>query len=335
MRRWPGQRGSKRGWWIALLVVLLVLVAGRLAAPSIVKKVVTKSLHELPDGYVGEIESVDMRMLSAEVAMLGLRIVKQNGLVPVPFMQAKELVLGTVMDSWKPRTTLRMVEPNVSYVDASSEAKKQTGPSFDLKKLQKQLPFELIRVVIENGQMHFRKYETKPDLDAYATGVNVTWDKLVGCLPPGSSSCRSELKGEGTVLKTGKLNLKGAFDRSPDVRFHVDAALRNLRAASLSPLLKEYAKVDIQKGEVDLDARYDRRGKSHSALITPRLSDIEVVGSDTKDTRFFRELGLAAAAGYFERKKGKKAIKFVSRPSGESDFSLVDLPGKSADSQTD
>lgn len=334
MRRWPWQNGSHRGWWIALLVLLVIVVVGRLAAPSIVKKVVTKSLHELPDGYIGNIDDVDLRMLSAEVALLNLRIEKTNGLIPVPFLQAKELVIGTVMDSWKPRSTLHVQEPNISYVDGPNEAKSQTGPTFDLENLQKQLPFELVRVTISDGQVHFRNYQAKPDLDAYATGIDVRWDDLFACLPPGSSACHSTLKGDAKVLKTGKLNLRGKFERAPAAHLHADVAIRDLKAVQLSPLLKQYAKIDFQKGDIDLDARYDKTGKSQSALITPKLTDIEVMGGDKDGTSAFRELGAAAAAGWFERKKGTKAIKFSKKPGAGSSFELVDLPKKSADSDS-
>ena len=328
------QRGSRRGWWIALLVLLVVVVVGRLAAPSIVKKVVTKSLHELPDGYIGEVDHIDLRILSAEVALVDLVIKKENGLVPVPFLHAKELVIGTVMDSWKPRSTLHVLSPVMSYVDGPNEARSQTGPTFDLEKLHDQLPFELVRVTIDDGQVHFRNFQTKPPLDAYATGLDVTWDDLFGCLPPGSSACHSKLRGDAKVLKTGKLTLRGKFERAPAAHLHADAAIRDLKAAQLSPLLKEYAKIDLQKGDIDLDARLDKAGKSLSALIIPKLSNIEVMGGDKDNTKGVRELGAAAAAGWFERKSGKKAIKFVKKPSGDSSFEIVDLPRKSADSDS-
>jgi hypothetical protein len=327
-------RGSKRGWWIVLLVIFAVVVAGRLAAPSIVKKVVTKSLHELPDGYIGNIDAVDLRLLSADVALLGLRIEKTNGLVPVPFLQAKELVIGTVMDSWKPRSTLHVQEPVISYVDGANEAKTQTGPTFDLENLHKQLPFELVRVTISDGQVHFRNFQTKPDLDVFATGVDVRWDDLFACLPPGSSACHSTLRGDAKVLKTGKLTLRGKFERDPVAHLSADAAIRDLKAVQLSPVLKQYAKIDLQKGDIDLDARYDKTGKSQSALIIPKLTDIQVVGGDKEHTSAFRELGAAAAAGWFERKKGTKAIKFSKKPGAGSSFELVDLPKKSADSDS-
>jgi hypothetical protein len=335
MRHGSGQGSSKRGWWIALLALLALLVVGRLVAPAIIERVVTKSLHQLSDGYVGDIDHIDVRMLSAEIALVELRVRKENGLVPVPFMQARELVIGTVMDSWKPRSTLRVVSPVVSVVDGPNEAKSQTGPTFKLEDLRRQLPFELVSLVVEDGEFHFRNFEGKPDLDVYAKDLDVTWDKLFGCLPPGSSACHSELRADAVLLERGKLVAKGQFERNPKARLHADITVRDLPAAQLSPVLKRYAKVDVQKGEIDLDVRYDRRGKSQTALIVPKLSNLEVRGGDGEKTSFFREVGLAAAAGWFERKKGEKAVRFSSAGPGDSSFELIDLKPKSAGGKTD
>jgi hypothetical protein len=333
MRSRPWQRNSSsgRGWWIALAVVLLVMVVGRLVAPSAIKAILNKSLANMTDGYQGTVDDVAIRMLDAEIGLVGLKIVKKNGLVPVPFMQMKELVLGTVRDSWKLRSVMRAIEPNASFVDAKSEARKQKGPPDTLDNLSKQLPFELLRVEIEDGQYHFRNFEAKPEVDAYLSGVNVVWDKLVGCLPPGGSACRSNLEGRASVMKTGKLKFKGTFARTPEVDFHLDAALDDLRVPELNAALAQYAKVDVKKGTADVDVRYDRRGKGHDILLVPALSDFDVVGSKDGETKFFRELGLATAASYFERKNGEKAVSIKSKPSGGMDFELIDRPKKPAD----
>jgi hypothetical protein len=68
----------------------------------------------MPGGYQRTLESVDIRMLDGEIALVGLQIQKKNGKVPVPFLKTRELVIRTVQDSWRPRTTLRLVEPVMS-----------------------------------------------------------------------------------------------------------------------------------------------------------------------------------------------------------------------------
>jgi hypothetical protein len=329
------QSKTKRRLAIAAVIYLVLLVVGILVAPTVIERAIESSLEDMPGGYQGTLEGVDLRIMSAEVALLGLKIEKKTGDIPVPFMHTKELVVGTVRDSWKPRTTLRAVEPVINYVDSKSEAKKQTGPEFKIEELGQKLPFDLMAVTIERGQVHFRNYDTKPDLDASLSALDVQWTKLVGCLPPGSSACQSDLRGSATVLKNGELDLRGRFERSPRTLFDMRAKLRDLRAAQLSPLLRHYAKVEVQKGTLELDAHYTRRESQHSALLVPRLQDFEVLGSESEGVSFVRQLGVAATAGWFERKSGKKAVELKTKPNGKWDYNIVDAPKKSADSKTD
>jgi len=336
MRRWPWQKSSEPGkrrriWlWIVAGLVLWVVI-GVLVAEPVIERIVESGIETMPGGYHGSIEAVDVRPLSAEIALIGLKIEKQNGKVPVPYLDVGEFVIATVRQSWRLRTNLRIVEPIVNLVDAPNKAAAQWGPKFDLKELRAKLPFELNRVDIERAQVHFRNFHAKPEVDVYLADAHVTWDKLIGCLPDGSQACDSVVSARSKFMKSGHAKLEGTFARSPNPETRVRLDIDELNARELNAVLSEYAKVDVQAGEVDATMRYSGRNKAHSFRIVPRLTDIKVVGGDDKDTRFFREVGLAAAAGWFERKKGTKAIAIESKPSGKFDFSLVDLPKESAD----
>lgn len=311
---------------ITLAVLLLLIVIVRLALPSIIKRIVEGRLETMPGGYQGTVETVDVRLLQGEIGLQNFRIRKKNGQIPVPFLQAKEFCLKTVRDGWKPRTVMRYVEPVFSWVDAESEAKKQLGPQKMIETLRERLPFELIRAEVIDGTGHFRNYQTKPDMDLYVQHLNVTWDNLVGCLPPGNSACRSQLRGTAKVMKSGSLKLKGRFARNPENDFHVTAHVRDLRAPELNPFLNEYVKVKMTNGTIALDARYDRHGDRHDALLIPLLDDVEVGKAEGDDKSFLRKVGVGFATGWFERKKGDKGIAITKKPSGGTDFEIVDKP---------
>lgn len=322
----------RRGWWIALALALLA-IAGLLLAPTLIERLVESRLADMPGGYRASMERAELRILEAEVVMHGFRIEKKSGDLPVPFLQAREFVLGTVRDSWKPRTTLRAVEPVVNIVDASAEANKQTGPKTKLEDVAKQLPFELSAVFLEHGELHFRNYEAKPAVDLAVAGLDVAWTKLVGCMPPGSDSCRSELRASADLPTRGRLGVRGSFQRDGRPVMKLRANVHDLAARSLTPLLRHYAKLDIERGTIDLDVHYSRRGGGQFARVVPRLHDFEILGSESEGTKLGRELGAALAAKWFERKEGKKAIELRSKAEGGFSFELVDNQNESADSQ--
>lgn len=321
-----GSFSRHRGWWIALIVVVVLLVAGRLALPSIIKRIVEGKLETMPGGYQGTVETVDVRLLQGEIGLEHFRITKKNGLIPEPFMHMEEFCLKTVRDGWKPRTVLRFVQPTANFVDAESDAKKQKGPEKTIETLRQKLPSELTRVEIVDGTFHFRNYQTKPDMDVYAQDVNVIWDNLVGCLPPGNSACRSQLSGSLKVMKSGAMKIKGRFNRNPENDFHVTGHLRDLRAQELNPFLAQYVKVKMSAGKLATDLRYDRHGERHDFLLVPLLDDVEVEQAEGEDKSFLRKVGVGIATGWFERKKGKKGIAITKKPGGGTDFEIVDKP---------
>lgn len=318
--------------WIAGGVALVVVIAAALFAEPLIERVVEAGIENMPGGYRGSIERVDLRPLSADVALVGMKIEKQGGDVAAPYLQIDEFVVGTVRDGWKLRTTLRIVSPVVNLVDAPTPKAAQWGPDFELAKMRDQLPFELSRVDIEDAEVHFRNFHADPAIDVYLVGASVTWEQLVGCLPPGSAICHSEVRAESSLMKSGRATLKGGFERAPKPQTELRLDVSGLHAKELNPLLIEYAKVDVRGGEVALDFRYQGRGDRHSMRIVPRISDLEVIGNPDDDTRALRKLGLAIGANWFERNAGTKAITIEGKSGGKFDYSIVDLPARSAKS---
>jgi hypothetical protein len=304
--------------------VVLLLVAGRLAAPPLIAAKVRSSVESMEGGYHGDIDGVELSILSAEVTILGLHIEKSNGKVPVPFMQVKRFILGVARDGYKLRQTVRLVSPNVSFVDAESKAAQQWGPKFELIELREQLPLELEAVYMEDGQVHLRNFEARPAVDVYAHDLEIAWEQLSGCLPPGWPSCKSSLRGEGRVMGSGALALNGGFDRNRNSRFNVAAELTNLKVTQLNPTLLKYVEIDAQGGTIELETIYRMLGDAKRLVVVPRLHDVEIVGGNRERTSLFREIVGGVAAGYFERHSGSKAIGYKSEGAGKGEWSIID-----------
>ena len=319
-----------RLFWI-LVAVTGLLVAGRLAGPSIAAAVVRKSLHELKGGYHGDVREVDLSVLSGEVHILGLSIVKSNGLVPVPFMQIEDFTLGFEPQGWGWRTALTLNELRVNIVDAESKAKQQWGPDFKLEELREQLPFELTALHIHDGQVHFRNFEAKPAVDAYVHKLEANWESLDGCLPPGWPTCQSKVKARAGVMGSGALVARGTFDREKGPKMQASAQLDNLRAKQLNPVLLKYVRIDAQNGRIDLDARYTQHREARRLVLVPRLYDMNIAGNDSERTSWVREAAAGVAAGWFERKRGEKAIAYKKSGGGKGEWSLIDWGSERAE----
>src|SRR5688500_4672198 len=77
-----------------LLWIGVVLIAGliglRIALPGIVLDYVNKELDQL-EGYSGRVEDIDNSLWRGSYQIQGIRIVKSNGRIPMPFFAADEL----------------------------------------------------------------------------------------------------------------------------------------------------------------------------------------------------------------------------------------------------
>ncbi len=325
MARWfrTGSPRMGRGW-VWLCGILVVLVVARLIAPFLIATVVRKSLRHLEGGYRGDIEQVDLSVLRVEVALIGMRIDKTNGRVPVPFLRVRRFVLGTILDGYKPRTTIRLVGPLMNYVDADVEAAEQWGPHVELAQIHEQLPFELARLSFEDGQVHFRNFDARPAVDVRVHELQGSWDRLTGCLPPGWTSCDSTLRAGGRVMSGGTLSVKGRFDRRGGSDFDLVGEIENLKPEEWNAALLKYIKIDAQRGRVDLLAHYHTHLDTKRLVLVPRLHDVKIAGGETERTAWLRELGVGLAAGFFERRQGTKAIAYKSRGAGRGEWSLID-----------
>ncbi|HTU63767.1 MAG TPA: DUF748 domain-containing protein [Polyangiales bacterium] len=326
----PHMALSRRTRWLVILgVVVVVVVIGRLIANPIVAKVIRDSVETMEGGYMGEIRDVEISVLGAEVAMLDFRITKTNGLVPVPFMDIPRFVLAVRFKNFRPYTELVGVGTQVHMVDAKSKAKQQWGPKFELRDLRDQLPFELSAVRFEDTSVHFHNYEARPQVHAAVRGLNAAWERLEWCLPPGSKSCDSELAGKAQVLRDSKLALRGSFDREKVPDFRATANLTGLKPTQLNPLLLEYAKLDAQEGSIDVDVIYRNRNDAQRLVLVPRLHGVRIMGSENKGAvAVWREMLAGIAAGYFERKRGTKAIVYENNGK-KGEWRLIDWePGQ-------
>lgn len=328
---WSRQAGfRRRRLWVWLAAVAGLLIAARLVAPPMIAAKVRRSIETMEGGYRGTIEGVELSVLGGEVAILGMRIEKANGEVPVPFMDVKRFILGVQRDGFKLRQTLRLVSLRMNHVDAESKAAQQWGPKFELKELRESLPLELGAVYINDGQVHLRKFDAQPPVDVYAQNIELSWEKLAGCLPPGWAPCNSSLEAKAKVMGSGALQLAGTYDRRQGSRLDVSGQLKDLKVPQLNPALLEYAKIDAQRGSLGLRVFYRMYQQSKQLVVVPRVNDLEIAGGERERTAWLREVGAGIAAGYFERKSGRKAIQYESR-GGEGEWSLIDWPREAAE----
>ena len=236
------------GW---ILAVVLLLIAARLAMPYAVKAYVNRELNKAHD-YTGKIGDVSMRLWRGGYRIHHIEILKKNGGVPVPFFSAREVDLsiewrelfhGSVVGE------IVLYRPQVNFATGPTEEQKQTGKDEQWGKMSESLfPFNLNRLEISNGEIHFQDPFSKPPVNIYLSQLSVTATNLTNArdlrqkLPSG-------LTASGSTVGGGQLSLQLRMNLlTAQPTYEINCGLTNVDLTALNDYLRAYGKFDVERG---------------------------------------------------------------------------------------
>jgi uncharacterized protein involved in outer membrane biogenesis len=201
-------------WILATIIVLLVAL--HIALPYMVRDYLNGKLANMGD-YRGQITDVDLALWRGAYKINGLKIVKVDGKVPVPFVNAPLIDLSVSWHSlWYDHAVVakvNFVQPEVNFVDGGANKKNsQTGEGTDWRaQLGKLLPITLDEVHISNGRISFRNFNSRPPVNMNATDVNASIYNLTNVVDKeGKRDARFD--GKALLLGHAPLETTATFD---------------------------------------------------------------------------------------------------------------------------
>ncbi len=267
-------------WGLALgLVLLLSLVALRIALPTLVKNYVNHTLDEMPD-YDGEIGDVDMMLWRGAYEIQGVNIVKTTGKVPVPFFSCQVVQFSVEwkalwQGAWVGEVMLQ--SPVMNFVKGPTESSTQVGldqPWLDV--IKKLFPLDLNRFEVRNGTMHYRDFHSRPKVDLVIDQI-----AMLGKNFTNSESLSKNLVADITAtgrFEQGKLNTVAKVDPSSQrPTFDLDLKLSPVALVRLNDFAKAYGGFDFEKGTLSLATEIAVSEGSLTGYVKPLFDDVAVV----------------------------------------------------------
>lgn len=272
--RWRGKLG------ITLLIIIVVLVAARLALPHYVLKYVNNKLNELPD-YTGRVAGVEIHLYRGAYKIKGVNILKraENG-PPEPFVAAddidfsvdwSELFHGSIVGE------IYFDHASLNFIKAKTEEQSQTSIDKSWTKVVQDLfPFKINRFVIENSQITYKEPEAKPPIDLRVeqfecVATNLTNSREVVTKLPAALKLRGKTIGGGDLAVGLKFN-----PLQPEPTFDLNLALTNVDMTSLNQFLEAYAKANVKRGTFDvLVEMYGEDGR-FEGYVKPLMKDLDM-----------------------------------------------------------
>jgi hypothetical protein len=277
---WIGRAWRRfRIWrWVVIGIVLL-LVAARLALPMAVQRYVNKQLNQSRD-YSGHVGNIHVQLWRGRYQIDDLKILKRSGDVSSPLfsvtrvflsIQWSELFHGSIVGK------VRLEGPKVNFVSGPTVEQSQTGQNESWGPMLESLfPFDINRLEIVGGQIHFKNDYSAPPVDIFLNGMSATATNLTN-----SREIRSELPSgviaHGTTIGGGGLDLQlqlNPLKQTPT--YQMTAQLTNVDLTALNSFLKAYGKFDVQSGQFALFASVASKDSNYDGYVKVFFNDLDV-----------------------------------------------------------
>jgi hypothetical protein len=289
----------------ALVVLALLLIGARVAAPTLIQRYVNRVLDQT-EGYRGSIGDVDLALLRGAYTIEDVRMDKETGKVPVPLFRARAVDLSV---EWRALFDGSLVgevwfdRPEVNFVSGPRDAADQSGAEGDWRETVKDLfPVKINKVTVRNGTVHFRNFASEPPVDVYLRDVQATVRNLTNSEDLGGDMvARAELRAR--AMERGQIRAKAAIDPYAEKpSFDFDVSATDVALTDWNDFLRAYAGVDVQRGALRLYAELQAKDGRFDGYLKPFLENVDVLDlrEEAPEQGFFASLWEGLVGGTAE-----------------------------------
>ncbi|HET7609589.1 MAG TPA: DUF748 domain-containing protein [Gammaproteobacteria bacterium] len=323
-------RNGLRRAAIVIGVLVVIGIAARLAAPTLVERYVNRQLADMGE-YRGTVSRVELRLLAGGYVLRDLTIVETDSTNETPFvtMPAMDLTL-----QWRALSRGRAVgevvmhDPVVNFIQGPSDEQQQLGAGVNWpQEIRELFPFRLNVVEARNGLVTFRApgIDTNESLtirDFQARLRNLT--NVQGVAEPAFA----EVDVRGGIMGNAPLTLTGRIDpneRTPT--FDIDFSIEGAQLVDVNPWLREFLNVDAEMGAFSMYAELAAAEGKFEGYVRPILENPKFVDRDDDEKGPFRKAweGLVNVAAKILENRQEEQVATQIPLRGEIEDPDVDL----------
>lgn len=255
----PGQPLRRRRWrrisrraGIVILSIVVLLVAVRLALPSVLRRAINARLEKIPD-YNGWVDDVDVSLLRGAYTLKGLVVLKRNGETQNPYFRAQRIDFSV---AWRELVHGRLVgdieleKPILTLIRSSSAEASQVSADRRWREAVNDIfPIDITWLKISEGQLRYINDTTDPKVDVRVAPLRALATGLRNRVGEGDGEFPARLMLEGETIGGGRLKLSvQAEPLAPEAHFLLKAEVEQVSLPALNEFLRAYGNVDVSKG---------------------------------------------------------------------------------------
>jgi hypothetical protein len=294
-------------------IIIIVLIAARIALPYVVLHFANKSLANLKSLY-GHIDDIDIALYRGAYKINDIFIDKKDSVSGdlTKFFKSDIIDLSVEWSAlFKGRLVGELVleRPSLIFTKDKTEPKDIQKDSSDLRTvLNSFMPLKVNRFEIFEGVIKYVDKTSQPVVDIQMDNTYVLAQNLSSvvdsALLPSTVEASSNIYG-GRLLFNMKLN---ALEDNPT--FDLNAELENLQLPELNEFFQAYANFDVNKGTLGLYTEIAAKEGKFTGYVKPIIKDLDVVGIEDRKDSFWQKIweGIVGTAGVILRNPKEEQV---------------------------
>lgn len=271
---------------IGIGIVVVLLVAGRLAMPYVVKDYVNGKLAAL-DSYDGRVGDIDIHLWRGAYSIDAIVIEKTGASRPVPFFNADRVNFSVEWKSLMKGSIVSEVvfqSPELNLVQGKTEKDSQLGKEENWNaRLEELFPFRFNTIEVNNGTVRF----VAPGI---STGDAITANRVQGRVTNLTNVVESgketfaDFKINADVLDGAPAVVVGsvnAFAAKPT--FDVNLEVKKVKLPQVNPWLREFIKADAEAGDFELYMEIAAAEGKFKGYAKPILQNVDMYRSGEEE----------------------------------------------------
>ena len=323
------RKGLRRAAFV-IGVLIVVGIAARLAAPTLVERYVNRSLADMGE-YRGTVSGVTLHLLAGGYVLRDLTVVKIDSKSETPFaaMPAMDLTL-----QWRALFRGRAVgevvmhDPVLNFVQGPSNEQQQLGTGVNWPQEIRDLsPFKLNVVEARNGLVTFRAPGISTNDSLTIRDFQMRLRNLTN-VQDVAEPAFAEIDVRGGIMGNAPLVLTGRIDPNEMApTFDIDMSIEGARLVDVNPWLREFLKVDAEDGVFSMYSELAAYEGKFEGYVRPILENPKFTDTSDNEKGPFRKVweGLVNVAAKILENKQEQQVATQIPLRGEFQDPDVDI----------
>ena len=316
-------------WYIIVAILVLVVIIVRFALPGIVKNYVNKKLNDLP-GYTGHVDDIDIHLIRGAYVIEGLHLKKKTDPEKYPFLVIERADLSLEWGAlFKGRLVGEVVlDKPVINILATEDVSKEPSKDSWTKTVKALMPITINRLQVNEGKFGYLDLEKKPATNLHIDEMQLTALNLAN-VQKEAKPLPSHVSLTGTSIGGGHLKMDmdvNVLKDLPDLAMGM--SLKGTNLLSLNGFFEGNAKMDVERGTIDIFSKLTLKDGEMSGYVKPFISNLKVldVKKDIKKKGGVLRVVKKAVVGLF--------AKVVTNPKTKKIATVIPIHGNVKDPKT-